>query len=50
MVKDDTQIESDVELLEQMVNVCLRVSEQGLRVGAMTAKLMGGVVHPPRKG
>lgn len=49
MVKDDTQVESDVELLEQMMNVCLRLSEQGLRVGAMTGKLMGGVVHPPKK-
>ena len=50
MVTDDVQIESDVETLEQMMYVCLRMAEQSLRIGALTSKLMGGVVHPPKKG
>ena len=50
MVKEDVPVEHDVDMLEQMVNVCLRIAEQSVRVGALTGKLMGGVVHPPRKG
>lgn len=47
MVREGVSVETEFEL-EQMVMVCERVAELGVELGALTGKLMGGVVHPPK--
>lgn len=47
MVREGRSIETEFEL-EQMAMVCERVAELGVELGALTGKLMGGVVHPPK--
>lgn len=49
MVREGRSIETEFEL-EQMAMVCERVAELGVELGALTGKLMGGVVHPPKEG
>lgn len=48
MVREGVSVETEFEL-EQMVMVCERVAELGVELGALTGKLMGGVVHPPKE-
>lgn len=49
MVREGVSVETEFEL-EQMAMVCERVAELGVELGALTGKLMGGVVHPPKEG
>jgi hypothetical protein len=47
-VRAGETVEDDVEALEHMVMVCERIAERSIELGALTGKLMGGVVHPPK--